>query len=97
MPKKEKGKNDGEKQGECFKCGIKGHWSRQCRTPKHLSDLYQQSKIKSKGQHESHFTTEPEAQKRDDMIIDAKGNGEDIQKDDDDDLLDDVDLYGDLL
>jgi hypothetical protein len=31
--------------------------------PKHLIDLYQQSK--NKGQHESHFITEPEAQKRD--------------------------------
>ena len=44
MPKKEQGENGGKKKGECFRCGTKGHWSRQCRTPKHLIDLYQQSK-----------------------------------------------------
>jgi len=92
---KKKGENGGEEQDICFRCGTKGHWSRKCRTPKHLIDLYQQSKGKGKGQHESHFTTEPEAQKRDNMDIDAKGNGEDVQLDDDDDLLDD-DVYGDL-
>ena len=27
----------------CFRCGMKGHWSRTCRTPKHLVDLYQAS------------------------------------------------------
>ncbi len=27
----------------CYRCGGKGHWSRTCRTPKHLVDLYQQS------------------------------------------------------
>ncbi|XP_074290138.1 uncharacterized protein LOC141616880 [Silene latifolia] len=32
----------------CYRCGGKGHWSRVCRTPKHLVDLYQQS-IKQKG------------------------------------------------
>lgn len=95
MPKKERGENDGEEQGECFRCGTKGHWSRNCRTPKHLIDLYQQAKKKDKGQPESHFTTEPEAQKRNDMDVDAKGNGGDVQLDDDDDLLDD-DMYGDL-
>ena len=30
------------------RCGMKGHWSRACRTPKHLVDLYQAS-IKEKG------------------------------------------------
>ena len=28
---------------ECYRCGIKGHWSRTCRTTKHLVDLYQAS------------------------------------------------------
>ena len=32
---------------ECYKCGMKGHWSRTCRTTKHLVDLYQAS-IKGK-------------------------------------------------
>ena len=27
----------------CYRCGMKGHWSRTCRTPKHLVDLYQES------------------------------------------------------
>ena len=33
---------------ECYKCGMKGHWSSTCRTTKHLIDLYQAS-IKGKG------------------------------------------------
>ncbi|XP_012839850.1 PREDICTED: uncharacterized protein LOC105960224 [Erythranthe guttata] len=32
----------------CHRCGVKGHWSRACRTPRHLVDLYQAS-IKGKG------------------------------------------------
>ena len=32
---------------ECYRCGMKGHWSRTCRTAKHLVDLYQAS-IKGK-------------------------------------------------
>ncbi|KAK9726497.1 hypothetical protein RND81_05G219700 [Saponaria officinalis] len=28
---------------KCYRCGAKGHWSRVCRTPKHLVDLYLQS------------------------------------------------------
>ena len=31
----------------CYRCGMKGHWSRTYRTPKHLVDLYQTS-IKEK-------------------------------------------------
>ena len=38
-------KEDDEK---CYRCGIKGHWSCACCTPKHLVDLYQAS-IKEKG------------------------------------------------
>ena len=33
---------------ECYRCGMKGHWSRTCRTTYHLVDLYQAS-IKGKG------------------------------------------------
>ncbi|KAK1583611.1 hypothetical protein Q3G72_025509 [Acer saccharum] len=32
----------------CFRCGCHNHWSRTCRTPKHLVELYQAS-IKEKG------------------------------------------------
>ncbi|XP_012844094.1 PREDICTED: uncharacterized protein LOC105964129 [Erythranthe guttata] len=32
----------------CHKCGVKGHWSRACRSPKHLVDLYQ-APINGKG------------------------------------------------
>ena len=32
----------------CYRCGITGHWSRTCRTAKHLVELYQAS-IKGKG------------------------------------------------
>ena len=28
-------------ENNCHKCGMKGHWARTCRMPKHLADLYQ--------------------------------------------------------
>ena len=45
-----KGIKDQSKKGKsvCHRCGSSDHWSRTCRTPKHLVDLYQQS-IKGKG------------------------------------------------
>ncbi|XP_021321419.1 uncharacterized protein LOC110437327 [Sorghum bicolor] len=95
-PKKERGDHSGEEQGDCYRCGAKGHWSRNCRTPKHLVDLYQQSKNKSKGQHESHFLTEPEArpEKHDDGVVGASG---DVRMDEsEDNHLDDFDIFGDL-
>ena len=27
-------------ENNCYRCGIKGYWSRTCRTPKHLVDLW---------------------------------------------------------
>ncbi|KAL6322691.1 hypothetical protein AAG906_015377 [Vitis piasezkii] len=35
-------------ENNCYRCGMKRHWSHTCRTPKHLVDLYQAS-IKAKG------------------------------------------------
>ena len=30
-------------EDKCSRCGMQGHWSRVCRTPRHLQDLYQAS------------------------------------------------------
>ena len=43
-------------RNNCYRCGMKGHWLRTFRTPKHLVDLYQAS-IKAKGKEiEMNFT-----------------------------------------
>ena len=42
--KKSKGSMSEKKvESTCHRCGMKGHWSRTCRTSKHLVDLYQAS------------------------------------------------------
>ncbi|KAK9682454.1 hypothetical protein RND81_10G074700 [Saponaria officinalis] len=43
--KDDKGEKDKSENviSKCYRCGVKGHWSRVCRTPKHLVDLYLQS------------------------------------------------------
>jgi hypothetical protein len=93
-PEKE-GDHSGVEQGECYRCGARGHWSCRCCTPKYLVDLYQQSKNEGKGQHESHFIIEPEAQKRDDIVVNA--NDENVHMDgSEENLLDDIDIFGDL-
>ncbi|XP_078158189.1 uncharacterized protein LOC144553870 [Carex rostrata] len=47
----EKGKpssSSKKSENSCYRCGMANHWSRTCRTPKHLVELYQAS-IKKKG------------------------------------------------
>ena len=56
--KVEKAKGVQNTENVCFRCGCKGHWSRTCRTPRHLIDLYQES-IKNKGKEiETNFAYE---------------------------------------
>ncbi|PIN22200.1 hypothetical protein CDL12_05089 [Handroanthus impetiginosus] len=43
-----------DKENVCYRCGMKGHWSCTCHTPKHLVKLYQDS-IKGKNV-ETNFT-----------------------------------------
>ena len=43
-------------ENTCHRCGMKGHWSRTCRTTKHLVDLYQASLKKIEKNIEMNFT-----------------------------------------
>jgi hypothetical protein len=52
----------GKQDQECYRCGMKGHWSRICRTPKHIVKLYQELKAQLKNnqheaKHEAHFVS----------------------------------------
>ncbi|XP_058185629.1 uncharacterized protein LOC131302853 [Rhododendron vialii] len=49
-------KSSNNSENSCYRRGGKGHWSRTCRTPKHLIELYQTS-LKEKGKEiETNFT-----------------------------------------
>ncbi|XP_013665574.1 uncharacterized protein LOC106370044 [Brassica napus] len=56
----EKDRDDKRQTGKvCYRCGMKGHWVRSCRTPKHLADLYRESqKGKEKGRGETNFISD---------------------------------------
>ncbi|XP_049397355.1 uncharacterized protein LOC125861524 [Solanum stenotomum] len=41
-----------------FRCGERGHYARDCRTPKHLVELYQASLIKKDKNPEANFITD---------------------------------------
>ncbi|XP_070056517.1 uncharacterized protein [Nicotiana tomentosiformis] len=45
-------------ENACYRCGGKGHWSRACRTPKHLVELYQASLKKTEKNAEANFISE---------------------------------------
>ena len=97
----------GKQDQVCFKCGTKGHWSRICRTPKHLIELYQEKhgKRKPSAEHESHFTRETISSGEDVLAMNIDKKVEEKVMDtemklskelDDDDLLglNDNDLLG---
>ncbi|XP_069155628.1 uncharacterized protein [Solanum lycopersicum] len=42
----------------CFRCGGKGHYARDCHTPKHLVELYQESLKKKEKNPEANFISE---------------------------------------
>ena len=58
-PKEEK-KNGQSKNSEnkCHRCGMKGHWSRACRMPRHLVDLYQASLKENGKKMEANFVSD---------------------------------------
>jgi hypothetical protein len=59
----------------CYRCGMKGHWSRICRTAKHLVDLYQAS-IEGKGKNvEANFTTQNLPHERNDEDLEDNDVG----------------------
>ncbi|XP_028795603.1 uncharacterized protein LOC114751095 [Neltuma alba] len=49
---KESSGNNNHAENLCYHCGGKSHWSRTCRTPKHLVDLYQES-LKNKNKNKN--------------------------------------------
>ncbi|XP_051148674.1 uncharacterized protein LOC127263611 [Andrographis paniculata] len=93
-----KWQNDEQKRNHDYKChkyGTKGHWSRVCRTPKHLADLYQ-ALLKGKNMSADVNLSE---QNNDDAYDDVlKNTSADINlaEQNNDDIYDDI-LNSDLM
>ncbi|KAL6661794.1 hypothetical protein ACP70R_001178 [Stipagrostis hirtigluma subsp. patula] len=45
----------GEQDQEYYRCGMRGHWSRICKTPKHIVEMYQELQGKLKRMHEANY------------------------------------------
>lgn len=73
LPKERSSHSTHDKNQLCHRCGCQGHWSRTCRTPKHLVDAYQRLQKDKKGkviQGESHHASLPDAN----LVFDADDN-----------------------
>ncbi|XP_020263837.1 uncharacterized protein LOC109839738 [Asparagus officinalis] len=84
----------------CYQCGCEDHWSRTCRTPKHLVEAYQRMLKDSKGKSkhgETHHASLPEANMtlKDDNYDDNLLKMGDMNMDDDDLLKMELDDFGD--
>lgn len=51
---KKEGRSSKTNENTCYRCGGKGYWTRTCRTPKHLIDLYQKSLKNKRARIETH-------------------------------------------
>ncbi|XP_024013309.1 uncharacterized protein LOC112087598 [Eutrema salsugineum] len=60
-----------QKETACYRCGMKNHWAKTCRTPRHLADLYrasQDAKEKDKGKNfETNFISDEAGTSFDDI------------------------------
>ncbi|XP_020264262.1 uncharacterized protein LOC109840149 [Asparagus officinalis] len=78
----------------CYRCGCEDHWSRTCRTPKHLVEAYQRMLKDSKGkskQGEKHHDSLPEAN----MTLKDDNYDDNLNLDNDDLLKMELDDFGD--
>ncbi|KAG2607414.1 hypothetical protein PVAP13_4NG254822 [Panicum virgatum] len=71
----------GKHDQECYRCGMKCHWSRICRTPKHIVKLYQELNGKSSKSKEMEIDSSKHEEKNEapaaeenpeDMLVDIK-------------------------